>query len=689
MKMLVLCLLLLSPHLSSSTYFNGMSSDSSNSDESGQTSLTYRLPAYYRYRQSAQVPWMKTSKTIKGSKSTANRDNPVATIQPLPASTPVTPAVRTVATTTQKRGGSTTDLSREQRISTPAPDYRFEENNFLDGEMVTQNPENDEVREFEDGNILDGYPVTQRMTTVCVKPRDGNEELKEQRVTSVKLNQGPHLIPTTLKNTLTPLMPKDMNDSVDLQEGPVLENPNSVLTQTTVEQNQRRLSRTSQSDLEVTTKSHPSTDTTVGKQHDFPSKGPERHLVTQIPTKRTLEVRGDSYVEMDSLRSPSPENNLMGLIKEGYLGNAKKNRKAREVTTRKSATISKLDSPTWDASTAEDMTDRAEFKGPRRKKKALKDGSVETGLFLLRHKRASRALKPDSSKKDVLNRNGDIIDMLKTAESMELVKIKMDQDVKMETHRPEYDIGGDSWEQFFNENNDYQVEEYIHPCESYHCPRGKMCKLNNENKPKCVCQDPSTCPPAGISDHVCGTDNKTYDSACHLFTAKCLYGGNLHLDYNGQCKYISPCLDSELTEFSHHIHGWLKDVMVHLYEYDLRNPGYLSKKHRIIVKKIYDLHGELKAGGKQFSRRRRNFEINYLVNVYPVHWQFGQLDQRPADGYLSHSELAPLRAPLVPMEHCTSRFFKQCDSNRDRRVSLKEWCSCFGIKNDVGSDLHF
>lgn len=48
--------------------------------------------------------------------------------------------------------------------------------------------------------------------------------------------------------------------------------------------------------------------------------------------------------------------------------------------------------------------------------------------------------------------------------------------------------------------------------------------------------------------------------------------------------------------------------------------------------------------------------------------------------FLSHSELAPLRVPLVPMEHCTSRFFQECDADKDKQVSLKEWTSCFGIK---------
>lgn len=48
--------------------------------------------------------------------------------------------------------------------------------------------------------------------------------------------------------------------------------------------------------------------------------------------------------------------------------------------------------------------------------------------------------------------------------------------------------------------------------------------------------------------------------------------------------------------------------------------------------------------------------------------------------YLSHTELAPLRAPLIPMEHCTTRFFETCDLDHDKYIALDEWAGCFGIK---------
>lgn len=33
------------------------------------------------------------------------------------------------------------------------------------------------------------------------------------------------------------------------------------------------------------------------------------------------------------------------------------------------------------------------------------------------------------------------------------------------------------------------------------------------------------------------------------------------------------------------------------------------------------------------------------------------------------------------MEHCTSDFFQECDADKDKQVSFKEWGHCFGIKD--------
>ncbi|KAF6281396.1 secreted protein acidic and cysteine rich [Rhinolophus ferrumequinum] len=149
----------------------------------------------------------------------------------------------------------------------------------------------------------------------------------------------------------------------------------------------------------------------------------------------------------------------------------------------------------------------------------------------------------------------------------------------------------------------------------------------------------------------------------------------------------APCLDSELTEFPLRMRDWLKNVLVTLYERDEEN-NLLTEKQKLRVKKIHENEKRLEAGDHPVELLARDFEKNYNMYIFPVHWQFGQLDQHPIDGYLSHTELAPLRAPLIPMEHCTTRFFETCDLDNDKYIALDEWAGCFGIKEkDIDKDL--
>uniref|UniRef100_UPI0037E8976D SPARC-like protein 1 n=1 Tax=Semicossyphus pulcher TaxID=241346 RepID=UPI0037E8976D len=243
---------------------------------------------------------------------------------------------------------------------------------------------------------------------------------------------------------------------------------------------------------------------------------------------------------------------------------------------------------------------------------------------------------------------------------------------------------------------DHHSEAPADPCDNFPCKRGKTCKLDADNKPGCVCREPSECPPSlNEFDHVCGTDNKTYDTSCELFATKCNLEGTkrghrLHLDYTGSCKLIPACVDTELIQFPLRMRDWLKNVLLQLYEHDSMSPGFLTPKQRFRVKKIFESERRLHAGDHSVELLAQDFEKNYNMYIYPVHWQFAQLDQHPSDRVLSHSELAPLRVPLVPMEHCTSRFFQECDADKDKQVSFKEWTSCFGIKNeDMDANLLF
>ncbi|KAM6220945.1 SPARC-like protein 1 [Rhynchocyon petersi] len=235
----------------------------------------------------------------------------------------------------------------------------------------------------------------------------------------------------------------------------------------------------------------------------------------------------------------------------------------------------------------------------------------------------------------------------------------------------------------------------IDSCMSFQCKRGHVCKADRQGKPHCVCQDPVTCPPTKLLDQVCGTDNQTYASSCHLFATKCKLEGTkrghqLQLDYFGSCKSIPACTDFEVTQFPLRMRDWLKNILIQLYEHNPEHAGYLNEKQRSKVKKIYLDEKRLLAGDHPIDLLLRDFKKNYHMYVYPVHWQFSELDQHPMDRILTHSELAPLRASLVPMEHCITRFFEECDPNKDKHITLKEWGHCFGIKEeDIDENLLF
>ncbi|XP_009278541.1 PREDICTED: SPARC-like protein 1 [Aptenodytes forsteri] len=227
----------------------------------------------------------------------------------------------------------------------------------------------------------------------------------------------------------------------------------------------------------------------------------------------------------------------------------------------------------------------------------------------------------------------------------------------------------------------------LDPCRNFHCKRGKVCHVDKQGKPSCICQDPAACPSTKDYEHVCGTDNKTYDGTCQLFGTKCQLEGTkmgrqLHLDYMGSCKYIPHCTDYEVDQFPLRMRDWLKNILMQYYEHDLDTSGFLTEKQRSKVKKIYQNNKRLVAGNHAVELLLHDFEKNYHIYVYPVHWQFHQLDQHPVDRLLTHSELAPLRASLVPMEHCITRFFQECDGDQDKLIALKEWCHCFGIKEE-------
>lgn len=115
---------------------------------------------------------------------------------------------------------------------------------------------------------------------------------------------------------------------------------------------------------------------------------------------------------------------------------------------------------------------------------------------------------------------------------------------------------------------------------------------------------------------------------------------------------------------------WAKKVMYIIkYEYDASSIFYA---YSLCIKPIHESYYCI---------------MQTYCTVYELDSQWSKLDVYVPCRVLSHSELAPLRVPLVPMEHCTSRFFQECDADKDKQVSFKEWTSCFGIRNGKSNSM--
>ncbi|CAG2172080.1 unnamed protein product, partial [Oppiella nova] len=73
-------------------------------------------------------------------------------------------------------------------------------------------------------------------------------------------------------------------------------------------------------------------------------------------------------------------------------------------------------------------------------------------------------------------------------------------------------------------------------CDSVRCVESKTCILDHNVGPHCVrCKQ--YCPPVTPNSRpVCGVNNVTYSSYCHLQRAACLSGTAIQQAYRGQCK---------------------------------------------------------------------------------------------------------------------------------------------------------
>ncbi|XP_064601765.1 agrin-like [Liolophura sinensis] len=71
------------------------------------------------------------------------------------------------------------------------------------------------------------------------------------------------------------------------------------------------------------------------------------------------------------------------------------------------------------------------------------------------------------------------------------------------------------------------------PCDSVNCPKYKICMENMQGLPLCTCPSVYSC--RRRRKEVCGTDNLTYHSRCHLRIAACNLGKRLKVRHKDAC----------------------------------------------------------------------------------------------------------------------------------------------------------
>ncbi|XP_018562154.1 follistatin isoform X2 [Anoplophora glabripennis] len=77
-------------------------------------------------------------------------------------------------------------------------------------------------------------------------------------------------------------------------------------------------------------------------------------------------------------------------------------------------------------------------------------------------------------------------------------------------------------------------------CDKISCPTGKHCLLDQNLIPHCV-NCTKKCPDAPKRRQVCGSDDQTYPSACHLREKACQNGKAIPIAYKGPCRANATC----------------------------------------------------------------------------------------------------------------------------------------------------
>lgn len=148
---------------------------------------------------------------------------------------------------------------------------------------------------------------------------------------------------------------------------------------------------------------------------------------------------------------------------------------------------------------------------------------------------------------------------------------------------------------------------------------------------------------------VCGTDNQTYASRCHLLREHCR-GSQVVIQHRGKC---TVCGSEERSTF--------------------------NKNLVRILKTEYNRVQSAAGAGTETQTAQQDSDRQVLD------WKFSMMD-RDRDNFLDKTEYRDLRRlvkKVVKPKRCVKTFTKMCDMDNDQRISREEWVSCLGLDFDL------
>ncbi|KAF4533224.1 hypothetical protein B566_EDAN005139 [Ephemera danica] len=202
------------------------------------------------------------------------------------------------------------------------------------------------------------------------------------------------------------------------------------------------------------------------------------------------------------------------------------------------------------------------------------------------------------------------------------------------------------------------------PCAKKHCGAGRICEVNADGEPECVCI-PSCPDETDPRRKVCSNHNETWASDCEVYQMRCWCDKGMdqclgeqykhvHIEYYGECRDMAECTPEEMEDFPRRMRDWLFNIMRDLADRDELSNHYLKMERE---------------AESNLTRRWSNAAI----------WKWCDLDGHPHDRSVSRHELFPIRAPLMALEHCIAPFLNNCDVDDDHRITLLEWGTCLQL----------